>query len=42
MSLAGGVIAYQAAEVGLTVAGGCNFSGIGVALSDTINVTYGY
>ncbi|MCI0589254.1 MAG: hypothetical protein L0323_20760 [Planctomycetes bacterium] len=41
-SLVGGAIAFQAAEFGVGLAGGCVLPGLGVLLSDTVNVTLGY
>ena len=41
-ALAGAVIAFQGAEFGLGLSGGCAVSGIGVLLSDTLQVTFTY
>ncbi len=41
-ALAGAVIAFQGAELGLGLSGGCAVSGIGVLLSDTLQVTFTY
>jgi hypothetical protein len=41
-ALAGAVMAFQVAEYGTGLAGGCDISGVSVLLSNTIDVTFSY